>query len=68
MSKFTTEQYLKTLENNAGHININKNKFLDDQPDYGGFVKIEDKIYRVSAWMNSKTKNISFRLKEVTEL
>lgn len=68
MSKFSTEEYLATLENNAGHINKNKLKSLSDQPDYGGFLKIEDRIFRVSAWINPKTKNISLRTREITEL
>jgi len=68
MSKLTTEEYLERLDDNAGNLNRNFNKFKETSPDFGGFIKVENKVYRVSAWINPKSKNISMRILKHNEL
>ena len=40
-------------------------KTTDKSPDYGGYIKIEDKIYRLSAWVKTKGGKKSLSLKAV---
>jgi hypothetical protein len=50
-----TKKYLEELWEGSGHLNQLPMKTTDKSPDYGGYIKIDDKIYRLSAWV--KTKN-----------
>jgi hypothetical protein len=34
-------------------------------PDYGGYIKIDDKIYRLSAWVKTKGGKKSLSLKAI---
>jgi len=54
----TTKKYLKELQEGTGHLNPYSKKLNTDSPDYGGYIKIEDKIYRISAWINNKKISI----------
>lgn len=49
-----TETYLKKLKEGAGHLNPMPVKTSENAPDYGGFIKIENEIYRLSAWVKNK--------------
>lgn len=51
-----TEKYFETLSNGSGHLNPYAVKTSDNSPEYGGYIKIDDKIYRVAAWIK-KSKN-----------
>ena len=48
------KKYLEELLEGAGHLNQFPMKTTDKSPDYGGYIKIEDKIYRLSAWVKTK--------------
>ena len=59
----TTKKYLETLFEGSGHLNPYPTKINDNSPDYGGYIKIENKIYRISAWVKSKGGKKSLSLK-----
>jgi hypothetical protein len=62
-----TEKYLQELLDGSGHLNSFPTKTNDKSPDLGGFIKIDDKIYRLSAWIKVKKgrKNLSLKATEV---
>ena len=39
-----TKKYLEELLEGSGHLNPFPMKTTDKSPDYGGYIKIEDKI------------------------
>ena len=59
----TTQKYLETLLEGSGHLNKYPLKTNDKSPEYGGFIKIDDKIYRLSGWVkiNKGRKSLSLR-------
>ena len=59
----TTRKYLDELIDGSGHLNPYPMKIKDTSPDYGGYIKIDDKIYKVSAWVKSKGDRKSLALK-----
>lgn len=61
-----TQKYLESLLESSGHLNKYPKKFSDKHPDYGGYIKINDKIYRLSAWVKEKNgiKNLSIKATE----
>ena len=59
------KKYLEELLEGAGHLNQFPMKTTDKSPDYGGYIKIEDKIYRLSAWVKTKGGKKSLSLKAV---
>ena len=59
------KKYLKELLEGAGHLNPFPMKTTDKYPDYGGYIKIDDKIYRLSAWVKTKNGKKSLSLKAV---
>ena len=60
-----TKKYLEELLEGSGHLNQFPMKTTDKSPDYGGYIKIEDKIYRLSAWVKTKGGKKSLSLKAV---
>ena len=60
-----TKKYLEELLEGSGHLNLFPMKTTDKSPDYGGYIKIEDKIYRLSAWVKTKGGKKSLSLKAV---
>ena len=60
-----TKKYLEGLLEGSGHLNPFPMKTTDKSPDYGGYIKIEDKIYRLSAWIKTKGGKKSLSLKAV---
>ena len=60
-----TKKYLEELLECSGHLNPFPMKTTDKSPDYGGYIKIEDKIYRLSAWVKTKGGKKSLSLKAV---
>lgn len=60
-----TKKYLEELLEGSGHLNAFPMKTTDKSPDYGGYIKIEDKIYRLSAWVKTKGGKKSLSLKAV---
>jgi hypothetical protein len=59
------KKYLEELLEGAGHLNQFPMKTTDKSPDYGGYIKIEDKIYRLSAWVKTKGGKKSLSLKAI---
>ena len=59
------KKYLEELLEGSGHLNQFQMKTTDKSPDYGGYIKIEDKIYRLSAWVKTKGGKKSLSLKAV---
>ena len=59
------KKYLEELLDGSGHLNQFPMKTTDKSPDYGGYIKIEDKIYRLSAWVKTKGGKKSLSLKAV---
>ena len=62
-----TKKYLQELLDGSGHLNPNVNKLHEKSPDYGGYIKIGKKIYRLSAWVKeTKTgkKNVAIKAVE----
>ena len=60
-----TKKYLEELLEGSGHLNPFPMKTTDKSPDHGGYIKIEDKIYRLSAWVKPKGGKKSLSLKAV---
>jgi hypothetical protein len=60
-----TKKYLEELLEGSGHLNKFPMKTTDKSPDYGGYIKIEDKIYRLSAWVKTKGGKKSLSLRAV---
>jgi hypothetical protein len=60
-------KYLKELLDGSGHLNKYPVKSNDKAPDYGGYVKIDNKIYRISAWVKFKNekKFLSIRVHDL---
>lgn len=57
-----TKKYLNALLDGAGHLNKFPVKTTENGPDYGGYIKIGNKTYRLSAWVvNAK---LSMQAKE----
>jgi hypothetical protein len=49
---------LKSLLNGYGSMNAVTNKKNEKQPDYQGWVKLDDKFYEVAGWVKfGKTNN-----------
>ena len=63
-------KYLDTLLDGSGHLNPFPKKLSAKAPDYGGYVKIDDKIYKISAWVHSKGKRkfLSLRVFDFDEV
>ena len=59
------KKYLEELLEGSGHLNQFPVKTTDKSPDYGGYIKIEDKIYRLSAWVKTKGGKKSLSLKAI---
>ena len=59
------KKYLEELLEGSGHLNQFPMKTTDKSPDYGGYIKIDDKIYRLSAWVKTKGGKKSLSLKAV---
>ena len=59
------KKYLEELLEGSGHLNQFPMKTTDKSPDYGGYIKIEDKIYRLSAWVKTKGGKKSLSLKAI---
>jgi hypothetical protein len=55
--------YLKNLIESCGHLNKNKLKTEEKQPDFQGFIKIENKIYKLAAWEKIKDDKLFYSLK-----
>ena len=55
-NKFVKNQegYINNLWNNSGHLNAYENKINDNSPDYGGYIKINERPYRISGWVKQK--------------
>ena len=62
------KKYLKTLLNGSGHLNKNKFKGKDSQPDLIGFVKIDSNIYKLSAWNKKNTISINAELFNLSDI
>lgn len=60
-----TKKYLEELLEGSGHLNQFPMKTKDKSPDYGGYIKIDDKIYRLSAWVKTKGGKKSLSLNAV---
>ncbi len=60
-----TKKYLQELLEGAGHLNQFPMKTTDKSPDYGGYIKIDNKIYRLSAWVKTKGGKKSLSLKAI---
>ena len=56
------DKYLESLLNGSGHINKNKFKEKESQPDLIGYIKIENKIYRLSAWEKNKDGEVFYSI------
>ena len=53
-----TNDYLKNLTNGYGSMNAVTNKKNEKQPDYKGWVKLDDKFFEVAGWVKfGKTNN-----------
>ena len=59
------KKYLEELLEGAGHLNQFPMKTTDKSPDYGGYIKIDDKIYRLSAWVKTRNGKKSLSLNAV---
>jgi hypothetical protein len=60
-----TKTYLEELLEGSGHLNQFPMKTTVKSPDYGGYIKIDDKIYRLSAWVKTKGGKKSLSLKAI---
>lgn len=49
--KRTTEEYLEDLTDGTGHLNPLPGKLNDKSPDYSGYIKIDNKVYKLSGWV-----------------
>lgn len=56
------DNYLESLLNGSGHLNKNKLKEKISQPDFIGYIKIENKIYQLSAWEKSKDGQVFYSI------
>ena len=59
----TQKNYLKSLIDGSGHLNQYPQKKSEKHPDYGGFIKVENKVYRISAWIKIKNDKKFLSLK-----
>jgi hypothetical protein len=48
------EYYLDQLDYGDGHLRKNKDKKFPNNPDYVGFVKGYEHLYRVGGWINEE--------------
>lgn len=65
-----TQRYIDSLFDGSGHINPNDKKTSEKAPDYGGFLKIDGKVYRISGWVKvnkAGNKGLSIKLQELDE-
>ena len=63
-------KYLKTLLEGSGHLNPYPIKTSDQSPDCGGYIKLNGKIYRLSAWekiTSTGKKSISLKAIEAND-
>ena len=44
-------EYLQNLQNGYGIMNAVTNKKNEKQPDYQGWVKLDDKFYEIAGWV-----------------
>jgi hypothetical protein len=59
-----TNDYLDDLSNDNGHLNLNPFKKTEIHPDYTGFIKIENKIYKIAGWVKIRKdgqKNLALK-------
>jgi len=50
--------YLQSLQNGYGSMNAVTNKKNEKQPDYNGWVKLDDKFFEIAGWVKfGKTNN-----------
>ena len=59
------KKYIKTLLEGSGHLNAMPFRRTNNSPHYGGYVKIQGKIYRITAWDKSNADKKTFSLKVV---
>jgi hypothetical protein len=62
----TTKKYLETLLEGSGHLNQYPQKTNIKAPDYAGYIKIDGRVWRLSAWIKESKgkKSISLNAKE----
>jgi uncharacterized protein (DUF736 family) len=65
-------EYLQSLLNGYGSMNPVTNKKNEKQPDYQGWVKLDDKFYEIAGWVkfgktNNKYLSISITQKNPNE-
>jgi uncharacterized protein (DUF736 family) len=63
-------QYLKLLLEKSGHLNPYAEKTSEKAPDFGGYIKIDGKIYRLACWIKeTKTgkKTLSLKASEANQ-
>jgi hypothetical protein len=65
-------EYLQNLQNGYGIMNAVTNKKNEKQPDYQGWVKLDDKFYEIAGWvkfgkLNNKFLSISIQEKKTFE-
>jgi len=65
-------EYLQSLMNGYGSMNPVTNKKNEKQPDYQGWVKLDDKFYEIAGWVktgkfNGKFLSISIKQKNPNE-
>lgn len=61
----TQEKYLSELIDGNGHITKNKFKTEKKQPDYQGYIKIDNKNYKLSAWERDNGRGTFFTIKAI---
>jgi len=62
-----TNDYLKNLTNGYGSMNAVTNKKNEKQPDYQGWLKLDDKFFEIAGWVKfgkSNNKFLSINIKE----
>ena len=62
-----TNDYLQSLQNGYGTMNAVTNKKNEKQPDYNGWIKLDDKFFEIAGWVKfgkSNNKFLSISIKE----
>ena len=60
-----TQEYLENLLEGSGHLNTFPLKTNEKSPNYGGYIKLDNKVYRLSAWEKNVKGKKSFSLKAI---
>jgi hypothetical protein len=60
------EHYLEFLDYGDGHLEKNNNKMKPNHPDYVGYIKGYEHLYRICGWINDDNgkKKLFLRLYE----